>query len=121
MNSLRRLLNSEYLILQDIVSSDISRMPGFCHDFSFTGNLSPFVNYLIFHMDIFTDNTVCQDHTVFDNCALFDLTSTADNGIFYSSLNQTAIGYNGIFHVSIVKILCGAGIVCPGVISAIPD
>ena len=74
-----------------------------------------FIHHVIFDMYILADHCGGQDNTVFHHSALFDGASPADDRVLNGSLNQAAVGYDGVFHIRIVKILCRAGVVGSGI------
>ena len=84
-------------------------------NFSSAGDFRPFVNYLVFQMNVLADRGVGQNHAVFHNGALLDLAASADYTVFYGALNETAVGYNRILDLRSVKILSRAGVVGSGV------
>ena len=103
------------ILLENIVSADIARMFNVGNDFTLFSDLSPFINDLILHMNVFADCGVCKNNTVLYNSALFDLASTSDNRVLHTSFNETAVGDNRVIHVCAVKILSRAGVVCSGI------
>lgn len=71
-----------------------------------------FVDHKVFSMNTFSDNHVCTDDTILNNCPFFDCTATSDNRILNSTFNQASVRNYGGCYLAAFKILCRAGVIC---------
>ena len=100
---------------KSIVSSDISRMAWISNDGFFMDQSCVFINHETVHMYILSDGNARKDHAVLNHSARFDHTSTSDDGVLDSSLDQTSVGDNGILNVGSFEILCRTGVIGSGI------
>ena len=74
-----------------------------------------FVHNKVLYANAFSDDHVGRDDAVLYDRAGLDNAASSNDGIFNSSLDETAVGYNRRSHLTAFKILCRAGIVRTGV------
>ena len=104
------------MIESDGVSSlHISWKAWLGYHFFYVKDLSHFVHYLIFHMDILSDFSACKNDTVLDHSTFVDYTATSNDGILNGSLYLTAIGYNRVADHSCIVIMSRTGVIGTGV------
>ena len=101
--------------LQAVATLDISRFFRCCAGTLSTDQAGMLVYYEIFNMDTLSDDYIGIDDTILNNCSFFDDTATSDNRIFNRTLDQAAVGNNGRFHFTSIKVLRRSGIICTGV------
>ena len=62
-------------------------------------NPGPFIHNLILNVCILTNNSMSKYNTVLNYSTRFDLAATSDYGVLYSSLDDAAVGNNGILNI----------------------
>lgn len=98
--------------LQCIFPFDISRIIRRSYNFLCVDDFSPFVDNLIFKVNIPADDRMAQNNAVLYNCALADLYIPADDGILNRTLDITAVGHHGTPDGRAGKVVRRAGIGC---------
>ncbi len=106
----------EQMIESDGISSfHISWKAWLGYHFFYVKDLSHFVHYLIFHMDIRSDFSTCKNDTVLDHSTFVDYAATPDDGILNGSLYLTAIGNNRVADSRLSLIMSRTGVIGTGI------
>ena len=100
------------LSLQSVTTFDVSRFIRGCDNTLTTNQACMFVDHKVLSMNTFSDNHVCTDDTILNNCPFFDCTATSNIRILNSTFNQASVRNYGGCYLAAFKILCRAGVIC---------